>query len=445
MIVYGARWTLEGLVFTPEGTGEQGIPGTFDNGTLLVLSPLSSDIIIDRCTFTSQADVSRWSVADWRAHVWSGIRADGPGHLVKNNHLVHVAFALQLAEGCTNAIVERNTIEEFSGDGIRIAGADHCTIRNNIVRNSVELDSNTTVGNHEDGIQGWGDIIGLRVSGNLVTNDNVSERPLRGFMQGIVTFDGSSTECVYENNVVLTEHWHGITVFGAYRCTIVNNTVLAFPGSGPYEIGPPWINISPRKDGTPSVGNLVRNNLTTALALESSALTRDHNVVDRYAEDFLEDCLHHDFRPKPGFTKNGVAIIDVGSPSEAPPVDFNGLARPQGNGIDIGACESPASTAIGIIPFPDRVASFSLSGNYPNPFNSETRIRVSIPERTHVTLDVFSVLGAHIARLIDRELSPGVVEVTWDASSPVPVGSGVYLVALSAGRFHAAKRMVVIK
>jgi hypothetical protein len=39
---------------------------------------------------------------------------------------------------------------------------------------------------------------------------------------------------------------------------------------------------------------------------------------------------------------------------------------------------------------PDR---YGLIGNYPNPFNPETRIRYSLPEESHVRLTIYNIRG----------------------------------------------------
>ena len=52
-------------------------------------------------------------------------------------------------------------------------------------------------------------------------------------------------------------------------------------------------------------------------------------------------------------------------------------------------------------------ATFALHGNYPNPFNPQTTIRFDVPERVHVRLYVFNVLGRMIVTLVDEQLARG--------------------------------------
>jgi len=88
------------------------------------------------------------------------------------------------------------------------------------------------------------------------------------------------------------------------------------------------------------------------------------------------------------------------------------------------------------------IPSFVLHQNYPNPFNPTTTIRFSLPQRSHVTLKVFDVLGREVATLVDRELSAGEHAVVFDAKA---LSSGVYFYRLQAGNFVEQKKMVVVK
>jgi hypothetical protein len=69
-------------------------------------------------------------------------------------------------------------------------------------------------------------------------------------------------------------------------------------------------------------------------------------------------------------------------------------------------------------------SAFGLSQNYPNPFNPSTVIGYTIGVVSHVRLEIFDLLGRHVAILADERKEPGEHTVTWDAHG---WGSGVYL------------------
>jgi parallel beta-helix repeat protein len=136
---------------------------------------------------------------------------------------------------------------------------------------------------------------------------------------------------VVENNVVITDHFHGITLSGARDCRIVNNTVIDRREGRP---GPPWIRIGNHKDGTPSSGCVVRNNLTSSLSV-GEGVEADHNLIVKDPEALFVDAAACDLR-----LRRDSEAIDAGSPELAPSRDAAGTPRPQGEGIDVGAYES---------------------------------------------------------------------------------------------------------
>ncbi|MCR4439949.1 MAG: T9SS type A sorting domain-containing protein [bacterium] len=87
-------------------------------------------------------------------------------------------------------------------------------------------------------------------------------------------------------------------------------------------------------------------------------------------------------------------------------------------------------------------SSFNLYQNYPNPFNPTTPIRFSLPQRSHVTLKVFDVLGREVTTLVDEELSAGEHSVVFNAKD---LSSGVYLCRLTAETFVQQKKMMVMR
>lgn len=89
-----------------------------------------------------------------------------------------------------------------------------------------------------------------------------------------------------------------------------------------------------------------------------------------------------------------------------------------------------------------RELSYKLAQNYPNPFNPSTEIEFQIPEKSNVTLEVYSILGKKITTLISEEKPSGEYNVEFNADS---YPSGVYLYKLQAGVFVESKKMVLIK
>jgi N-acetylneuraminic acid mutarotase len=85
---------------------------------------------------------------------------------------------------------------------------------------------------------------------------------------------------------------------------------------------------------------------------------------------------------------------------------------------------------------------FALLQNYPNPFNPATSITYDLPEVAHVTLEVWNAIGQRIALLTDGIQQPGHHEVTFDANG---LAGGIYLYRLTAGRFVATKKMILLK
>ncbi|MCX7834055.1 MAG: T9SS type A sorting domain-containing protein, partial [Ignavibacteria bacterium] len=85
---------------------------------------------------------------------------------------------------------------------------------------------------------------------------------------------------------------------------------------------------------------------------------------------------------------------------------------------------------------------FILKQNFPNPFNSSTKITFMLPRSSFVRLVIFDLLGREIETLIDERLSAGVYEKTWNADN---YPSGVYFYRLVTENSIDTKKMVLIK
>ena len=86
--------------------------------------------------------------------------------------------------------------------------------------------------------------------------------------------------------------------------------------------------------------------------------------------------------------------------------------------------------------------TYSLSQNFPNPFNPITTIKFSIPNRGLVKLVVYNILGKKVSTLVNDEQTTGTYEVTFDASY---LTSGVYFYKLFTDDFVSVKKMLLVK
>ncbi|MBN1782332.1 T9SS type A sorting domain-containing protein [bacterium] len=86
--------------------------------------------------------------------------------------------------------------------------------------------------------------------------------------------------------------------------------------------------------------------------------------------------------------------------------------------------------------------SFVLYPNFPNPFNTVTRIRFHLPGTSEVRLTVFDILGRELVRLKTEPLAPGMHRMTFDGSV---FPSGIYMAELRAGREISRQKMLLLK
>ncbi|MBN2401488.1 MAG: right-handed parallel beta-helix repeat-containing protein [Spirochaetes bacterium] len=324
----GCRWRFKGLTISPAFA-----PEYFQDTLVFFMAygwhgPVSY-ITIDNCTLFSVWDSSSWSAADWNNFSCSGISSNGSSVTIRNNYLKNINFGITIANNF--ALVENNTIENFSGDGMRGLGND-LFFEYNIVKNCYAVNAN-----HDDGFQSWmlddppRERVVLR--GNQIINYADPDQPFRGTLQGIGCFDGYYINWVIENNVVITDHWHGISLYGAINCRIMNNTVIDLNNARP---GPPWIAIVPHKNGTPNRNCLIRNNIMTNI-IKSEGVVEDHNyIIENYTDytDLFVDPAGFNLKLKPGSP-----VIDAGISQSAPLYDRDKKARPNGAGYDPGAYE----------------------------------------------------------------------------------------------------------
>jgi Secretion system C-terminal sorting domain len=86
---------------------------------------------------------------------------------------------------------------------------------------------------------------------------------------------------------------------------------------------------------------------------------------------------------------------------------------------------------------------YSLSQNFPNPFNPTTNIKFDIPvNSSDVKLIVYDLTGRAIATLVNEKLNAGSYNVTFNGAN---LASGMYFYKITAGTFSVVRKMVLIK
>jgi len=86
--------------------------------------------------------------------------------------------------------------------------------------------------------------------------------------------------------------------------------------------------------------------------------------------------------------------------------------------------------------------AFTLSQNFPNPFNPFTAIRYALPTAQFVTLKIFNMAGQELATLVHRQQEAGEHTFQWNAEK---FPSGVYMYRLQAGEFVETKKMILLR
>ncbi len=86
--------------------------------------------------------------------------------------------------------------------------------------------------------------------------------------------------------------------------------------------------------------------------------------------------------------------------------------------------------------------TYALKANYPNPFNSRTVIPYTVPERSHVTLNIYDVRGKLVQTLVNNEQSAGEYHAVWDADG---LSSGTYFCRLKTPEFNRTIKLLYIK
>jgi hypothetical protein len=85
---------------------------------------------------------------------------------------------------------------------------------------------------------------------------------------------------------------------------------------------------------------------------------------------------------------------------------------------------------------------FTLSQNFPNPFNPSTQIQFALTQGGFTTLKVYDLLGRETATLVSEVMNAGTYQLTFDANR---LTSGTYVYVLTSGTERLTRKMTLVK
>lgn len=332
-----AYWKIIGLSVITENTATSPIR------LIDILNTSSDHISIQGCTISSNLNTASWTRTDWRTKACTGIWARGTNHVIQGNTIKNIAIGLII--DAPGSVCNANTVQNFTIDGIRGNGSN-CQYNENLITDNIVV--YTYAENHYDGFQAFtsSSIDNVLFRKNTIIACTDTTRAFRGSMQGMGCFDGFYNNWTIENNLIITDHWHGITLLGAINCRIVNNTVvdiydvtpiISWDSQSQSSYGPAWIKIASHKNGTVSTGNSILNNICDDMQNSTGIGTISNNLVlgnsNNHSLHFT-DPLNYDFH-----LISTSSAINTGTGTFAPSTDIEGNARPHGGVIDKGAYE----------------------------------------------------------------------------------------------------------
>jgi len=104
-------------------------------------------------------------------------------------------------------------------------------------------------------------------------------------------------------------------------------------------------------------------------------------------------------------------------------------------------------TALGVDDAAVIPSVFSVSENYPNPFNPRTQFTVSLPKMSHVVVTIYDISGREVALLAQGDYNAGRYRMEWDGMMNMNAAapSGVYLLVVQAGDRVFKHKMIMMK
>jgi hypothetical protein len=88
-----------------------------------------------------------------------------------------------------------------------------------------------------------------------------------------------------------------------------------------------------------------------------------------------------------------------------------------------------------------------IQAAYPNPFNTQTTVRLFLPQAAVVDLEVVDAVGQQVRRLVEGRLEAGVHVVAWDGRTEDghSAATGMYMCRLRTPARAAAAKLLLVR
>ncbi len=116
-------------------------------------------------------------------------------------------------------------------------------------------------------------------------------------------------------------------------------------------------------------------------------------------------------------------------------------------GQPLGALTWFNMTILGVEDKQELPKEFTISQNFPNPFNPTTNIQYSLPSGGMVKVEIFNSIGQKVNTLVNEMKNAGNHQITWNGKNIYgqDVSSGIYFYKVSKDNFSLTKKMMLIK
>lgn len=172
---------------------------------------------------------------------------------------------------------------------------------------------------------------------------------------------------------------------------------------------------------------IIQNNPNTPLSIEAKT---NNLYIELYQnQDFEKACMiYNEIKSQP----------ELSTPLELDMIQSSLESYAMQNGLIFSEFELKKA----VNNFNLKPVEYSLSSNYPNPFNPSTIINYAVKDAGLVSIKVYDILGAEVATIVNETKEAGEYAIEFNAST---LPSGVYIYSMKVNGFSSSKKMLLMK